>query len=314
MLSVFLNLYFHIMISVCVPVFNVDVRPLAKQLYDQIKDKEVPAEVLFFDDFSEEEFRILNRQISEFDGITYAEMNFNRGRASIRNHLGKSASQPCLLFLDGDSLIPDSGFLKKYIQSIGETQVLCGGTVYDPAPPDKNKLLRWMYGSHREQLPTEKRASDNKFAITANNFLINRNLFLEVGFREAISNYGHEDTVFGYDLFLKGFTVRHINNPVIHTGLESSEEYLRKTRIALDNLLYIKDYLIHDSRFDLSSGLLRRLKKLELFGLRGIVAWFFSNFEPHLIRNLTGSQPSLLIFDIYRLGYLCRCRTKNRHT
>jgi glycosyltransferase involved in cell wall biosynthesis len=303
------------MITVCVPVFNVDVRPLARQLSGQIRDLDVPAEVIFIDDFSEESFRIINLQIRELDGITYSEMDFNRGRAAIRNQFGKLASQPWLLFLDGDSLLPDSGFLKNYLDAIGDVQVICGGTIYDSEPPnDKSTLLRWMYGNCREQLPAEKRASDNKFPITANNFLINRNLFLELGFREAISNYGHEDTVLGYDLFLKGITVRHIDNPVIHTGIDSSEEYLRKTRIALDNLLYINDNLIQDPRFIKSSGLLTSLKKLELLRLRGIAAWFFSVFEPLFIRNLTGSQPSLLIFDIYRLGYLCRCRTKNRHT
>ena len=87
------------MISVCVPVFNVDVRPLARQLEVQIRDLDMHVEVLFFDDYSEESFRIINRHISEFDGITYVEMDFNCGRAAIRNRLGKLASQPWLLFM-----------------------------------------------------------------------------------------------------------------------------------------------------------------------------------------------------------------------
>jgi glycosyltransferase involved in cell wall biosynthesis len=299
------------MISVCVPVFNVDIRPLARQLAVQIRDLDMQVEVLFFDDFSEESFRILNRQIREFDGITYSEMDFNRGRSAIRNHFGKLASRPWLLFLDGDSLLPDSGFLKKYMDAIGEAQIICGGTVYDAVPPDdKSKLLRWMYGTQREQLPATKRISNNKFAITANNFLINRELFLTTGFRETIHKYGHEDTVLGYDLFLKGFMVRHFDNPVIHTGLESSVEYLRKTRTALENLLFISGHLIRDPRFLQSSGLLRKLKRLESLKLTSLAAWFFSRFEPLITRNLTGSHPSILVFDVYRLGYLCRCRTR----
>jgi hypothetical protein len=271
-------------------------------------------EVLFFDDFSEESFRIINRQISEFDGITYVEMDFNRGRAAIRNHLGKLASQPWLLFLDGDSLLPDSGFLKNYREAIGEAQIICGGTMYDPVPPlDKSRLLRWMYGTQREQLPAAKRISKNKFAITANNFLINRELFLSTGFRETIHKYGHEDTVLGYDLFLKGCMVRHIDNPLIHTGLESSLEYLRKTRTALENLLFIRENLIGDPVFVQSSGLLCRLKRLDSLKLTGLTAWFFSIFEQYLSGNLTGSHPSILVFDVYRLGYLCRCRTGKRH-
>jgi glycosyltransferase involved in cell wall biosynthesis len=300
------------MISVCVPVFNMDVRLLARQLAGQIRDLGEPAEALFLDDFSEESFRILNREISEYHGIIYSEMDFNRGRSAIRNQLGKLASQNWLLFLDGDSLLPDSGFLKRYIHATDDVQIVCGGTIYDPAPPsDKSKLLRWMYGTHREQLSAAKRASNNKFAITANNFLINRNLFLKTGFRETINKYGHEDTVLGYDLFLKGITVRHIDNPVVHKGLESSVEYLRKTRIALDNLLFIQNNLIHDPGFVESSGLLISLKKLESLKLTGLAARFFSRLESLLTRDLTGSHPSLFLYDVYRLGYLCRCQTES---
>jgi glycosyltransferase involved in cell wall biosynthesis len=297
------------MISVCVPVFNVDVRPLARQLASQIRDLEVPAEVLFFDDFSEESFRIINRQIRELDGITYSEMDFNRGRAAIRNQLGKFASHKWLLFLDADSLLPDSGFLKNYICAIGDAQIICGGTTYPANPPEeKTTLLRWKYGIHREQLSAEKRLKQKGFAITSNNFLIRRELFLQTRFREEIREYGHEDTVLGYDLFLKGIKVKHIDNPVVHTGLETSEEYLRKTKSAVRNLLIIKNKLIPDPRFVHASGLLRKLERLEIFKLKSLVAVMFHLSEPFLKRNLTGPAPSLFLFDIYRLGYLCRIR------
>jgi glycosyltransferase involved in cell wall biosynthesis len=300
------------MISVCIPVFNADVRPLARQLFVLSGEMEVQVEILFFDDFSEETFRILNRQISDWYGITYREMECNKGRAAIRNLLGKEASQPWLLFLDADSLLPDSGFLKNYMHALDDTTVICGGTAYDPAPPeDKTRLLRWIYGSSREQLSASKRMSDNKFAITANNFLISKNLFMKTGFRETIVKYGHEDTLLGYDLFLKGIKIRHIDNPVIHTGLESSAGFLEKTRDALDNLLLIKNNMIHDPRFVQSSGLLRRLKQLESLKLTWLTAWFFRLFEPLMIRNLTGSHPSLLLLDVYRLGYLCNSVEKN---
>jgi hypothetical protein len=299
------------MISVCVPVYNLDIRPLARQLAGQIRELREPVEALFFDDGSEESFRIMNREIRDLPGITYAEMAFNRGRSAIRNHLGRSASHPWLLFLDGDSLLFTYRFLQNYIDSIVEGNVICGGTIYYPVPPqDKSALLRWIYGTHREQLNAKKRNSRKKIAITSNNFLINKDLFLNTTFREAIRDYGHEDTVLGYDLYLKGITIKHIDNPVVHNGLETSGEFLRKTRLALKNLLFIQDHLIHDPRFIQSSGLLKKLKKLESLKMTRIVAGQFRIFEPFLSRNLTGNHPILILFDLYRLGYLCHCRRR----
>jgi glycosyltransferase involved in cell wall biosynthesis len=297
------------MLSVCIPIYNVDVSQLAHQLSEQIFRLEVPAEALFMDDHSEEKYRKINRTISTLKDIQYTELDYNQGRSSIRNMLGKSAGYPWLLFLDGDSMLPDESFLKNYIHAIPSAPVICGGTIYDPVPPaDKNFRLRWEYGIHREQLTAQQRTRTGKFAITANNFLIDRDIFLDTGFREAIRQYGHEDTVLGYDLFLKGILIRHIDNPVIHSGLEPSREYLLKTKSALQNLLFIKDLLITDPLFTRSSGLLLNLEKLESFRLTRFGAAAFSLFEPYLTRNLTGKRPSLFLFDVFRLGYLCRCR------
>jgi len=301
------------MISVCVPVFNVDTRKLARQLADQAGAVEERVEVLFFDDFSDEKFRKLNRQIAEINGVIYREMEQNYGRAAIRNLMGKSASCPWLLFLDGDSLIDRPDFLNNYIQAASSAHVVCGGTIYSPVPPeDKSSLLRWIYGSKREQLTAGQRTSGNKFAITANNFLIKKEVFLQHGFRETITGYGHEDTVLGYDLCKAGIPVSQIDNPVIHTGLETSPEYLLKTKKALDNLWFISREVITDPQFKQESGLLRWRLKFKRLGVLGLSGKLFRWVEPLFIRNLTGSHPRLLIFDLYRIGYLCQVSRANR--
>jgi len=294
------------MVTVCIPVFNVDVSLLAAQLSEEIGALDVPVEVLFADDGSGEEFLMINRRIRLLPGITYVETGRNRGRAAIRNFLGQKAIHPWLLFLDADSLLPGEGFLKKYIDSLPTRQVICGGTAYQATPPEeKSTRLRWKYGIHREQLPAEERTRRNIFAITSNNFMISRELFLLNGFREEIREYGHEDTVLGYDLFRKGIGIAHIDNPVVHTGLETSAEYLKKTESALRNLLFISNKMISDPVFLHSSGLLRKLDKLDSFKLTGLAATCFRLFRPILKRSLTGACPKLFLFDLYRLGYLC---------
>lgn len=295
------------MISVCVPVFNVDVRILADQLVNNAKKAAFTVEILFFDDCSDEKFRSLNREISKVKGIIYKELDRNTGRSSIRNTLGKTATQPWLLFIDGDSELVKNDFLESYLNAATDAEVICGGTVYhNSAPADKNTLLRWIYGRAREQLTVSQRTSGNKFAITANNFMIRRDIFLHYPFRETIREYGHEDTVLGYDLCKAGIRMKHTDNPVLHKGLEPSAEYLEKTGIALDNLVYVSENIIEDARFRNESGLLKMRDRLRKTGLLPVAGALFRMAEPILVKKLTGNNPCLFLFDLYRTGYICR--------
>ncbi len=294
------------MISVCVPVFNTDVRKLGLQLVDLSAKTSVPIEILLFDDCSDEKFQLLNRETATYSGIIYKEMESNLGRAAIRNRLGNSATQPWLLFLDGDSSIETTDFLSRYLEAIPMGEVICGGTSYPAHSPEyQETLLRWVYGRKREQLSALQRKLRNNFAITANNFLINREVFLQHGFRENIRGYGHEDTVLGYDLFKAGIRISHIDNPVLHTGLESSAEYLEKTKKAIENLLFIHANLIPDPEFRKESGLLKIGFTLRKAGLLRITATLFRWIEPCLRKNLTGTCPKLFLFNLYRIGYMC---------
>jgi hypothetical protein len=143
------------------------------------------------------------------------------------------------------------------------------------------------------------------FAITANNFLIRRDLLLQIPFRESIRQYGHEDTVLGYDLLQSGYHPIHIDNPVTHTGLETSAVYLEKTRMAIENLVYVSREIINDPLFINDSGLLRLRKKAKDLRLAGLCSLIFRIMEPLLRRHLTGPAPTLLLFDLYRAGYIC---------
>jgi glycosyltransferase involved in cell wall biosynthesis len=295
------------MISVCVPVFNVDVRKLAGQLANEAQKAPFAVEIIFFDDYSDEKYRTLNSEISKKKGIIYKELARNTGRSSIRNALGKAATQPWLLFLDSDSELVTNDFLGYYIKAAQGAEVICGGTVYRGSPPsDKSTLLRWTYGRAREQMTALQRSSGNKFSITANNFMIRKDIFVQHPFREIILEYGHEDTVLGFDLNKGGVKVIHADNPVLHNGLEPSVEYLEKTRKALDNLVYISENIIGDARFRNESGFLKMRNGLKKTGLLPLAGVLFRMFEPYLAKNLTGKNPRLFLFDLYRTGYLCR--------
>lgn len=293
------------MITVCIPVYNADVRVLARQLSGMAASSGIAVELLFFDDFSEARFRAVNREIMEIRGVVYHEGERNMGRSALRNYLGKIASHPWLLFMDADCLPVSGNFLKSYAAETGENRVICGGTRYSDEPPAGEKLLRWTYGKAREALTAAQRSAKNSFAITANNFMIRKETLAAISFRESIREYGHEDTVLGYDLSTAAIPIGHIDNPVYHTGLEASAVYLEKTRTAIDNLVKISEEEVTDPVFIKGSGLLRTGSKLRKTGLLPVVAWFFRMGEPLIRKNLTGPHPRLFLFDLYRTGYLC---------
>mgnify|MGYP000465830659 CR=1 FL=1 len=69
--------------------------------------------------------------------------------------------------------------------------------------------------------------------------LISKSLFQQLKFNESISEYGHEDTLFGIELQTKNIPINHILNPVVHLGLENEAIFLNKQEKAIQNLVLL---------------------------------------------------------------------------
>ena len=141
-----------------------------------------------------------------------------------------------------------------------------------------------------------------------NNFLIKKKAFLSIRLNESIVGYGHEDTMFGIRLKENSVLIKHINNPVIHIGLEDFEEYIDKTLEGLKNLLFIGHVTdVHDTvRL---YGYLEYVKKYKLYSLVGTLEKIM---EKRILRNLRGNRPIMVLFDLYKLGNLIRLDRANR--
>jgi len=132
------------------------------------------------------------------------------------------------------------------------------------------------------------------------NFLIKKSVFGKVAFNEDIPNLRHEDTLFALDCKKQGISVAHIDNPVVHLGLENSEVFLRKSREAVEALhLFVTNGLIDAGETSLS----KKAKQLRIAKLGHPIVWFYSLLKKTMERNLLSQNPSLKIFDLYRLGY-----------
>lgn len=288
-------------LSVLIPVFNNDVRPLVRALLAQAPDWQGPVEIRCLDDGSQEAFRVLNRELAGLPGVVYAELEHNVGRAAIRNQLAAAARYAWLLLLDNDSRLPDHQFLARYRAGRQLAPILAGGTTYESRPPSDDALhLRWLYGCRREARPAAVRQRAPHGQLTLNNLLIQAHIFRQMGLDESLTRYGHEDTKFGWLLRRAGVAVQHLDNPVLHDGLEAAPVFLQKTHDAVRNLvqLYRAEGLGADTR------LLRAALRLQRWGLSEAVRTTFRLRQAQVQRNLLSTRPSLRQLDALKLYWL----------
>ncbi len=294
------------MLSILIPIYNFDVSRLVKALHKQSLSEKIDFEIVLLDDVSTDQFKEKNRRLSKLRHVVYEEQLENIGRARIRNRLAEKAKFPYLLYLDCDSEITTNDFIKKYIDTGKRSQVVYGGRQYNTDKPDDERyLLHWLHGRKREEIPFNIRKEEPNKSFMTNNFMISRQVFEDIKFNEKISGYGHEDTLFGYDLKKKNIEITHIDNPVIHLGLESSEEFLRKTREGIKNLKRIMKINGNEKRLVRDITLLWYYKLIVRSGLEKFVYFLYKKYEYILRRNLLSRKPNLFLFDLYKLGYLC---------
>ncbi len=289
-------------LSILIPVYNFDIRPLVRDLQQQAAQLAMPVEILCFDDASESKFQGQNAAVSELPGVYYHLLPNNLGRARIRNLLAREAQHDYLLFLDCDSAVPDSSYLRTYADALAPDTLLYGGRVYQAEPPsDPALLLHWEYGRRREALSAEERQEQPYHSFMTNNFLIPRQLFQAIGFDERLRQYGHEDTLFGMELRQRAVPIKHLDNPLLHSGLEPAEAFLHKSQQALENLAFL-----HLQGSGIEARLLTWALRLRRSSGAQLLLGAWPLLEPALRRQLCSSWPQLRLFDLYKLGLLLR--------
>lgn len=294
------------MLSILIPTYNYNVVPLVLELQKQCLECEITFEILVFDDNSKLFFDE-NQQINSLENCRFSKNNSNLGRGKNINFLAESAEFDWLLIMDCDTFPTQNNYIQKYISKINENEkVVFGGIQYKKEKPKKDQLLRWIYGNSRESLSVEKRNSNpNENALTSN-LLIEKEVFLSNPFDKSITNYGYEDLVFLSELKEKGVLVTHIDNPTFHLGLETSQEFLEKTRIALTNL---KSIAKTNPRASSESKILKIYSILNKVYLDSLISYLFKITESKIAKNLLSQKPSLLLFDLYKLGYYCSIKS-----
>ncbi len=294
------------MLSILIPVYNFEINSLVDDLRGQAERSGVAFEIICFDDGSEDSIKEKHRRLAEMQNVQYEEMSENLGRSAIRNRLAARAQYPYLLFMDGDSMVVSPDYIQKYLAAADLETLVYGGRVYaKEAPAESDLLFHWNYGRQREVMSAEIRAQQPYHAFQTNNFMIPKTIFQEIQFEEKLKQYGHEDTLFGFELRRRKVKMKHIDNPLEHIGLESVEYFLNKTEQGIENLLYLKkDYPYLETR------LLKAFGQIDRLGLKGLFATVFQQVKPFIRSKLKKGMVNMRWFDFYKLGLMTE-KSKN---
>lgn len=292
------------MLSICIPVYNYSVVELVNSLVFQVAKINKQFEIIVIDDASELDYKKSNSQISTLKDVKYIQLPKNIGRSKIRNMLAEIATHNFLLFLDSNTKIENDFFLENYIKFINDETVVIGGIQCCDKPFDKSFLLRWTYSKKRESIMAEKRQKRPYRNFIAKNFLIPKSVFNHIKFDEDISGYGHEDTLFGLKLKQLNVPILHINNALLHSHLENNNVFLLKTEEGIDNLLKLYRNKKNDVEFINSIKLLRFYNRMGTLN-KWFISLVFKKFKLLIRMLLFGKHPNMLLFDFYKIGYLC---------
>lgn len=295
------------MLSVLIPTYNYNVYPLVTELKSQADALGIAYEILVQDDASTF-FLKENTEINLLQHCSYTVNHENLGRGNNINLLNNRAKFDYVLIMEADAFPEKKDYLQHLIASINpETQVLFGGVTYPNEKPEKDKLLRWKYGNERESIPLSERLKNPYHFVFTWNLLLKKELLSNYHFPHNVKDYGYEDVVFIKQLKENNIPVQHIENRLVHFNTETSLTFIEKTEKAITTL----HQLILDKKLELNDTKIGTAYRIIIFlQFNIVIRLLFKKLSKQMIANLTSSHPSLIVLDLYKLGYFCLLNQK----
>jgi len=288
------------MISILIPTYNYNIVKLVTTLHGQCTERSIDYEILVMDDCSSnKELKTHNQVINNLDKCRYIESKENRGRTASRDLLAKEATFNWLLFLDADVMPKYKDFINRFVENLSKAQLIFGGITYSETMPNTDLMLRWKYGHSRESLSVLQRNKIPYLSINSGCFLIEKEQFISVNKHLAFNSYGL-DNLFKQVLEKKEVRVLHIDNPVYHLGLEKNKVFIKKSLESVETTILLeKKGLIKTDLRPIQKTYLKSKK----YGMLPLFRKTIQLFEKQLISNFNSKNPSLFLFDLYRLYY-----------
>lgn len=286
------------MLSVLIPTYNSDVGKLVQKVHAQLNATKIAFEIIVLEDGS-------TQSINTIANLSHTEVlvhKHNLGRVKARQFLAKTSKYDWLLFLDADVLPKKDSFISDYLNKLKlDYEAIFGGFTYYDEKPKKDYVLRWKYGKTREQVPARIRNKTPYKVIISANYLIKKTVFETINSKMTNSGYGY-DNYFGSLLKLQQISTLHIDNEVYHLGIEKSSNYLNKKEQAVQTLVRLYNtntMTTHDN------DLLALFSNLKRIGLTAVLSGAYKLLKTSMQNNLTGSNPSIIVLQFYRISYMC---------
>ncbi|MBC8397754.1 glycosyltransferase [Flavobacteriaceae bacterium] len=287
------------MISILIPCYNYNAYDLVSRLEKECLTLGIVFEIISIDDASFSTLNEVNQKINMLTNCKFFESKKNIGRVANRQLLSQKAQYKWLLYIDVDVKPLNDNFIKVYVNEIKKGfEVVFGGFNYKNI---ESNNLRYLFGKSREDVQSVIRNKNPYKYIISSNFLVKKVIFDKINKNININGYGM-DYFFGALLKENLVSINHIDNEVTHYGLDDNSKFLAKTKEALENLHYLNtNKLINKNDITI----LKYYRLFNFFGLKKIISKLINIYSKSIESNLKGSNPSLFVFDLYRLSYLC---------
>lgn len=292
-------------LSILIPCRDYICTPLAEQLARQAASvKGLAFEVIVIDDGSTNVRMVeVNASISRKAYCRHISLAENQGRAKVRNMLAREAQYDNLLFIDCKHSLPDSSFVRRYMEH-SDCDVVNGGIRIEGDSHLLRGNLRFIYEKSAERAHTAERRSGEEYRdFHTANFMVKRSIMLAYPFDETITRYGYEDVLFGKLLKEAGIHITHIDNPVVFNHFESNKSFVAKTDEAMCTL---HEYA---SQLEGYSTLLHIYNKVSRFRLAWLLRLVWHICGRAMRSNLVSNKPNLNIFKLYKLSRYAITRT-----
>lgn len=289
------------MLSIIIPTYNYSAFELVDKIRQQCENVPIDYEISVLDDASLDiPSLVSNERINQFPKAKFEKNTNNLGRAGNINKLVRKTQYEWILLLDCDVTPVAKDFIQKYLDCIQNNhKITFGGIAYKAEKPEKEKLLRWVYGKKREEIPSTER-DKNPFRTTlTSNILIHKSIFDTTQFNEQITEYGYEDLVFTESLKKNHFAVNHINNPCYHLNYETSGIFIDKVETALKNLVQLEEKGIIKNNI---TNLQLTYSKAKKNNLTFLISAAYTIFKSVILLNLKSKRPILFLLDFLKLG------------
>lgn len=298
-------------VSLLIPTYNYACAHLVCELQKQCEEVQATVEgfdyeIIVAEDGSTDDESIRKNSVTELlPHCRYELRDNNVGRAAIRNWLVSEASYEWVVIIDSDAEVMSDDFVQKYITMAASTprpDVIVGG-IATPDHKVKGHELRYKYehAAEKHRTLTARRARPELYFSTFN-FMARRSILADIPFDERCKEYGYEDALLGIELAEKGCRIEHIDNPLLHNGINSNASFLANTEAALRTLRHLGPPMTSTARVAQLSAAFTKTA-LRRSTMKPLLLLIYNMSRPLLRLNLLSSHPSLHLFAFYKLGY-----------